>query len=166
MSAETARASVDFMLREAKDNPTAHMTFFGGETLMNLPVLKRTVAYARRRAGESGKQVHFSLTTNATLLRPDTIEFLADNDIGVTISIDGPPEIQDKFRVFHNGRGSYDLVAPRIKELIARHRRRPIGARVTLAAGTIEIKRIYKHLTEPRARDSRRWLRRDAHAVP
>ena len=78
MSEETARASVDFMLRESRDNPTAHMTFFGGETLMNFPVLKSTMAYARRRAAEVGKQVDFSLTTNATLLRPDIIEFLAD----------------------------------------------------------------------------------------
>ena len=58
------------MLRESSDNPTAHMTFFGGETLMNFPVLKSTIAYARRRAAEVGKEVDFSLTTNATLLRP------------------------------------------------------------------------------------------------
>ena len=88
------------------------VTFFGGETLMNFPVLKKTVAYARARAAEVGKAIDFSLTTNATLLKPDVIEFLADERIGVTISIDGPQEIQDKFRVFNNGMGSYDLVAP------------------------------------------------------
>jgi uncharacterized protein len=148
MTEETARDAVEFMLRESRDSPVAYLTFFGGETLMNFPVLKRTVAYARERAAEAGKQVQFSLTTNATLLKPETIEFLADNDIGVTISIDGPPEIQDKFRVFQNGRGSYDLVAPKIKELLQRHRSRPVGARVTLASGTIDVKRIYKHLTE------------------
>ena len=37
---------------------------------------------------------------------------------GVTISFDGPPEVQNKFRVFHNGTGSYDIVAPKIKELL------------------------------------------------
>ena len=52
----------------------------------------------------------------------------------MTISIDGPQEMQDKFRVFHNGKGSYDIVAPKIKELLARHRSRPIGARVTLTS--------------------------------
>jgi uncharacterized protein len=148
MTEETARDAVEFMLKESGTSPVAYLTFFGGETLMNFPVLQRTVAYARARAAETGKQVHFSLTTNATLLRPETIEFLADNDVGVTISIDGPQDIQDKFRVFQNGRGSYDLVAPKIKELLQRHRSRPIGARVTLAAGTIDVKRIYRHLTE------------------
>ena len=148
MTEETARASVDFMLREAGDNPTAHMTFFGGETLLNFPVLKATVAYARARAAEVGKDVDFSLTTNATLLRPDVIDFLATERVGVTISIDGPDELQNKFRVFHNGSGSYDVVAPKIKALIARHTTRPIGARVTLTKQTLDVRRIFRHLTE------------------
>ena len=148
MTEETARQAVEFMLKESGSSPVAYLTFFGGETLMNFPVLKRTVGYARQRAAECGKQVHFSLTTNATLLRPEIIEFLAEHDIGVTVSIDGPPEIQDKFRVFQNGRGSYDIVAPKVKDLLKRHKTRPIGARVTLASGTIDVKRIYRHLTE------------------
>jgi uncharacterized protein len=70
MSEETARESIEFALRESRENKHAHITFFGGETLMNFPVLKATIAYARRRAAEVGKEVDFSLTTNATLLRP------------------------------------------------------------------------------------------------
>jgi uncharacterized protein len=56
--------------------------------------------------------------------------------------------MQDKFRVFHNGAGSYDVIAPKIKELLRRHRSRPIAARVTLTSGTLDILRIYRHLTE------------------
>ncbi|MCA1583240.1 MAG: quinohemoprotein amine dehydrogenase maturation protein [Acidobacteria bacterium] len=148
MSEETARAAVDFALRESQSNKTAHITFFGGETLMNFPVLKSAIAYARRRAAEVGKEVDFSLTTNATLLRPDVIDFLADERVGVTISIDGPQDLQDKFRVFSNGKGSYELVAPKIKALLARHKTRPIGARVTLTRQTLDVTRIYRHLTE------------------
>ncbi len=148
MSEETARESVDFMLREAGDNPIAHLTFFGGETLLNLPVLKSTIGYARQRAAEVGKEVDFSLTTNATLLKPDVIEFLAENRVGVTISIDGPKEVQDQFRVFANGTGSYDIVVPKIRELLRAHRTRPIGARVTLTTNTIDIRKIFRHLTE------------------
>ena len=148
MSVETARESVDFMLRESGPNHLAHLTFFGGETLMNLPVLQFAIPYARRRAAEMGKEVDFSLTTNATLLRPDVIEFLAENRVGVTISIDGPQEVQDQFRVFHNGTGSYEVVAPKIRELLARHRSRPIGARVTLTAQNLDIRKIFRHLRE------------------
>lgn len=146
MSEETARESVDFMLRESGANRMAHLTFFGGETLLNLPVLKSTVAYAKQRAAEVGKEVDFSLTTNATLLKPDVIEFLAENRVGVTISIDGPKEVQDQFRVFSNGTGSYDVVAPKIRELLRRYKTRPIGARVTLTTNNLDIRKIYRHL--------------------
>lgn len=148
MSEQTARESVDFLLRESGENRLSHLTFFGGETLLNLPVLKSTIAYARRRAEEAGKEIDFSLTTNATLLKPDVIEFLAENRVGVTISIDGPKEVQDQFRIFSNGSGSYDIVAPKIRELLRRHRTRPIGARVTLTTNRLDIRRIYRHLTE------------------
>jgi uncharacterized protein len=148
MSEETARESVDFMLKESGTNTIAHVTFFGGETLLNFSVLRSTIAYARQRGEQLGKQVDFSLTTNGTLLKPDIIEFLAENHVGVTISIDGPKEVQDKFRVFHNGTGSYDVVTPKIKELLKRHRSPPIGARVTLTSGKMDVKRIYQHLTE------------------
>ena len=53
-------------------------SFFSGETLLNFPVLQKTIPYARQRAAEAGKDVDFSLTTNATLLKPEIIEFLAE----------------------------------------------------------------------------------------
>jgi uncharacterized protein len=148
MSEETAEESVEFLLAESKGQQVAHLTFFGGETLLNFPVLQRTVAYARRRAAEEEKRIEFSLTTNATLLRPEIIEWLADNDIGVTISIDGPKPVQDGLRVFHNGKGTYDVVLPKIKELLRVHRTRPIGARVTLTQKNMNVLEIFRHLTE------------------
>lgn len=148
MSDETAQQSIDFMLAESKDQPIAHVTFFGGETLLNFPILEKTVAYARLRAAEEGKRVEFSLTTNATLLTPEIIEWLANNQIGVTISIDGPKPVQDGLRVFHNGRGTYDVVLPKIKELLKVHRTRPIGARVTLTQKSLDVIDIFRHLTE------------------
>jgi uncharacterized protein len=148
MSDKTAEESIEFLLAESKGQEVVHVTFFGGETLLNFPVLQKTVAYARRRAAEEGKRIEFSLTTNATLLRPEIIEWLADNQIGVTISIDGPKEVQDGLRVFHNGKGSYDVVQPKIKELLKRHRTRPVGARVTLTQKNMDVLKIFKHLTE------------------
>jgi uncharacterized protein len=144
MSEETARESVEFLLRES--GKVAHLTFFGGETLLNFKVLQFTVGYAKARAAELGKEIDFSLTTNATLLKPEVIEFLAEHNFGITISMDGPPDLQNKFRVFKNGTGSYELIVPKIKALLARHRSRPIGARVTLTRETLDVRRIYDHL--------------------
>ena len=123
-----------------------NLTFFGGETLLNFKVLQSALAYARERATSMGKVVNASLTTNATLLREEVIDWIADNDVGVTVSIDGDREQQDKFRTFSNGMGSYDIILPRIKELLARHRRRPVGARVTLTGQNLDVASIYNHL--------------------
>jgi uncharacterized protein len=148
MSEETARSSVDFALRESGQNEVVNLTFFGGETLLNFKVLQSTVSYARERAAAVGKRMEFSLTTNATLLRPETIDWLAENEISVTVSIDGPRNKQDEFRVFKNGKGSYDIAVPKIRELLQRHRSRPIGARVTLTRHNLDVVSIYRHLTD------------------
>jgi uncharacterized protein len=146
MDLETAKASVDFLLTQSAVRKSVHITFFGGETLMNFPLLKQVVAYATEKTVEQGRTVDFSLTTNATLLTPSIIKFLSENRVGVTVSMDGPPEMHDKLRVFANGKGSYDIIAPRVKALIENHRTRPITARVTLTNGVTDVVRIYRHL--------------------
>jgi len=148
MDEQTAFNTVDFLLDQSPGRRVINLTFFGGETLLNFKVVKSTIEYARKRAAESGKYVDFSLTTNATMLTQEIINFLAENNVGVTISIDGPKEANDRFRVFSNGMGSYDVIAPRIKDLLKTHRSRPIGARVTLTAQVVDVKKIFQHLTE------------------
>jgi len=148
MDEATARQSVDFMFAESGDSPSVNLTFFGGETLLNFKMLKSSLAYARQKGEELGKQVSASLTTNATLLREEIVDWFIENDVGVTVSIDGAREQQDKFRVFSNGMGSYDIILPRIKDLLARHKRRPVGARVTLTGQNLDVASIYHHLFE------------------
>jgi uncharacterized protein len=146
MELETAKQSVDFLFREATGRSTVHITFFGGETLMNFALLKEVVDYSRAEAARRNVKIDFSLTTNATLLRPDIIEYLTANAIGVTVSIDGPKEMNDQLRVFANGKGSYDIIIPKVKELLRQHNTRPIAARVTLTNGVRDIKKIFHHL--------------------
>ncbi|MGH9336941.1 MAG: radical SAM protein [Vicinamibacteria bacterium] len=148
MNEEVARQSVDLLLAQSKKNQRLQLTFFGGETLMNFKVIQPTVAYARKRAKDEGQFIDFSLTTNATLLTPAMVQWLAENNIGVTVSIDGPRDFQDGMRVYKNGMGSYDVVAPRIAELLRVHRGRPIGARVTVTAKTLDLPRIRRHLVD------------------
>src|SRR5688500_910977 len=148
MNEETARKSVDFMFAESGDMPVVNLTFFGGETLLNFKMLQSSLAYANEKAAQLGKRVNTSLTTNATLLREEVVDWMVENDVGVTVSIDGGKEQQDKHRVFANGMGSYDVILPRIKMLLDRHRRRPIGARVTLTGQNLDVIGIYRHLFE------------------
>ena len=146
MDIDTAKASVDFLLAQSPGRRSVHITFFGGETLMNFPLLKQVVNYAAGQAAAQGRSIDFSLTTNATLLTPAIIEFLSANRIGVTVSMDGPPDLHDQLRVFANGQGSYATIAPRVRALIAGHRTRPITARVTLTKGVTDVVRIFRHL--------------------
>ena len=57
MDIETAKASVDFLLAQSAGRKSVHITFFGGETLMNFPLLKRwsptRTSRRRRRADQS-----------------------------------------------------------------------------------------------------------------
>jgi uncharacterized protein len=146
MDEEVARAAVDHLFASAQGRRAVHITFFGGETLMNFPLLRWVVDYGKAKARETGQYLDFSLTTNGTLLSEAVIEFLADHDIGVTVSMDGPRESHDALRVFASGKGSYDIVAPKVKALMARHRSRPIAARVTMTEQVTDVKAIFHHL--------------------
>lgn len=148
MTIETAMASVDFLLAQSVGRQAVHITFFGGETLMNFKLLRQVVGYSREQAAMQGRGIGFSLTTNATLLTDEIIDFLADNEIGVTVSVDGPADLQDKRRVDKKGRGTYAVIEPRLRKLIDRHRTRAITARVTLTDGVTDVVRIYRHLKD------------------
>jgi uncharacterized protein len=147
MDRRVAESSIDMLIRESAERPSIHVTFFGGETLLNFMLLRHAVDYAKRKSAEAGKNVEFSLTTNATLLNEPIADFLSEHRIGVTVSIDGDRELNDRMRVFHDGRGSYDVIVPKIKMLLARHKTNSIGARVTLSSGVSHVRRIYDHLT-------------------
>lgn len=148
MDLETAKASVDFLLREARGRKAVHITFFGGETLMNFKLLREVVLYTDEQAAAQGRSATYSLTTNATLLTAEIIAFLAEHEVGVTVSMDGPPDLQDKRRVYKSGKGSYAVIEPRLKALLANHRTRAITARVTLTDGVTDVVRIYRHLKD------------------
>jgi len=144
MSAEMARQGVDFAFHEGQGH--VHITFFGGEPTLNWPVLVEAVRHGEERAAREGRTIDFSLTTNASLLGDERIAFLAEHRIGVSVSLDGPPDVNDAYRTRKDGKGSSADVVPRIKRLLAGHRTRPIAARVTLAAGNTDVERIFDYL--------------------
>ena len=152
MATETAKESIDFLLRSAADRSGVTITFFGGETLLNFDTIREATMYAESEAAKGDKKVNFALTTNATLLDDDIIDFLIEHRFGVNISIDGDREAHDEHRRFKSGLGSYDLIVPRIKKLLERNRKqpggRPIGARVTVTTSDTGLQHLFRHLTE------------------
>ncbi len=118
MSVEVAKRTVDFLVENSDSCSRLTLCFFGGEPLLNFPVIRETVNYALRRGRESGKEFCFNITTNGTMLTGSVRRFLAENAFNVIFSIDGSREIQDAMRPFRNGRGSYDDVYANLQSLI------------------------------------------------
>lgn len=87
MSEETAKAAVDFLIKNSGGRKVLEMDFFGGEPLMNLPVLKKTVYYAKEEAAKAGKKFLFTTTTNALLLNDETIRFFNEEMENVVLSL-------------------------------------------------------------------------------
>jgi uncharacterized protein len=147
MDFATAQASIEMLLRESPGRPRYNVVFFGGEPLTQMPLLERVVDWAERRFAEAGTRGDFSLTTNATLVTPRIVDWLNAHNVGVAVSIDGPRAMHDRHRVTRGGKGSYDAVVAKVRLLRERYRARPLGARVTLARGTTEVREIFAHLS-------------------
>ena len=151
MDEKTARDSIDFLMRSSGDRPQVSITFFGGETLLNFEAIKTATLYAEEQAAKHAKRIHYSLTTNATLLTEDIVDFLTTHRFGITVSIDGDKDEQDRHRSYKSGKGSFDVIEPRIRHLIRTNKERngrPIGARVTVTAGATPVVDTYRYLVD------------------
>lgn len=120
MSLETAKKAIDFLIEKSSGRRNLELDFFGGEPLMNLDVVKKTVEYARSIEKQNGKNFRFTITTNGLLLDDDSVDFINREMSNVVLSIDGRKEINDKLRVTPNGKGSYDVILPKYKKLVER----------------------------------------------
>ena len=92
---------------EGNEVPEVTFVWHGGEPLMaGLEFYKKAVLFQRKHA--SGKIIVNSLQTNGILLNADWARFFHDNRFLIGISIDGPRDIHDTYRVNKAGRPSFD----------------------------------------------------------
>ncbi len=90
--------------------PEVTIAWQGGEpTLMGLDFFRRSVALAQRYLRPGQRAAH-TIQTNGTLLDREWAAFFRENDVLVGISIDGPRELHDAYRVNKGGKGSFDDV--------------------------------------------------------
>lgn len=84
-------------------------TWHGGEpTLAGLDFYRRAVQLQKRHAG--GKQIGNRFQTNGLLLDKEWCRFFKENGFLVGLSIDGPQDVHDQFRVSKGGSPSFDQV--------------------------------------------------------
>lgn len=145
MKPEMARSHLDYLLLNSKDVKNVTFTLFGGEPLMNWAVCEDVIRYGREREKIYGKRINFTMTTNATLLTPEIADFIVENDVSVTISIDGPKQVNDAIRPTAEGEGSFDTIIEKMKLLTGRMR---VPARVTLTRKFRQVPVLVESLLE------------------
>lgn len=106
MSEDVGRQAIDFLFAQTKDDSVS-ISFFGGEPLMNMSLIRNLVQYANQLALQHNKRVAYSVTTNGTLIDDDVAVFLRENNFYVSLSIDGTQAGHDLCRVDKTGQGSY-----------------------------------------------------------
>lgn len=130
MTKEVAQKAISWLFSVCGNNDTVSITFFGGEPLLNKPVLRFAIEYSQKLAELHQKKVFYSMTTNGTLLDDEVISYIKRYNFGLMVSLDGPQEIHDQQCPTQDGRGSHALAVAGIKKLMAR--RRAVTVRCTM----------------------------------
>jgi uncharacterized protein len=95
---------------QSQPGPEVFFLWQGGEpTLLGLDYFYRIVELQKKYA-VPGKQIHNALQTNGTLFNDAWCEFLAKEKFLVGLSIDGPRELHDRYRVTRGGKPTFDQV--------------------------------------------------------
>jgi len=104
MTEEIARKAIDYLKNHSRKVDKVVISFYGGEPLLKYNLIKSTVSYAK---SQIKKKIHFSMTTNATLVNKEIASFLSTENFSVFVSLDGPEDIHDSWRKDKKGGGSF-----------------------------------------------------------
>lgn len=119
VSMETIKALGEFLEQGISDLGlhSVRIIFQGGEPLMmskrNFAVTCETLRHHLRAA----RSTEFVMQTNGMLVDREWTSLLRKHEVIAGVSLDGPAEMHDKYRVDHRGRGTYDRVVRGLKLL-------------------------------------------------
>ncbi|KAA8816173.1 radical SAM/SPASM domain-containing protein [Bifidobacterium vespertilionis] len=86
---------------------------FGGEPFMNIRAIEGVCQAVREN---QKRNIVITTVTNMMIYSQIYVNIIKEYNIHITVSIDGPKEIHDKYRKFRNGRGSYDLITKNLNK--------------------------------------------------
>ena len=125
MSLETAARTAEWAERrlDAVAPESFALTFFGGEPLLNLPVLY----YLSERLHEScrtrGVRMLINIITNGLLLTPEIVDRLAPLGLnGIKVTLDGDRETHNRMRPLRGGQGTFDRILDNVRRVAGRCR--------------------------------------------
>ncbi|HET6567898.1 MAG TPA: anaerobic sulfatase-maturation protein [Rhodothermales bacterium] len=123
-----------------------HFAWQGGEpTLLGLDFFRDVVRLQQKYAG--GKQIVNALQTNGILLNDHWGAFFARNDFLIGISIDGPQEIHDHYRVDKGGKATFEKVMKGI-QVLKKHRVQFNTLTVVTSTSSRYPLKVYRFLKE------------------
>lgn len=111
MSPEIATAAVDWAVKARAEagEQLLHVQFFGGEPFVAQDVVELVVERAREGAARRGMTTYFDASTNG-LFSDSMCRYIGDHFDAIVLSLDGPPEYQDRYRPLAKGRASSRIV--------------------------------------------------------
>ena len=102
---------------------TFAMTFFGGEPLLNLPVVYDLADRTWKATQARGIKQTLSIITNGLLLTEDVVDRLEPRGLrGVKITLDGDRDTHDRMRPLRGGQGTFDRIVENIRKVAHRTR--------------------------------------------
>jgi uncharacterized protein len=119
MNWDIARLAISDFLSHGGSSGNRVISFYGGEPLLNIKLIRKCVAYTHQKIGKG--DMIFSLNTNGSLLAGETADFLASEKFAIVVSLDGPKQIHDRNRRFKNGSPTWKQVVTNIKTFLQEH---------------------------------------------
>lgn len=164
MSKETARKCVDmlFDMYERNDDEFINrdmdaiiLDFIGGEPLMAIDIIDYICSYFYDKCIELNHPWMYtwraSMTSNGALyFEPEVQAFLKkfNGRVSFAITLDGPKEIHDACRVYHDGRGNFDDAYAAMKHFNANYYEE-LGTKVTIAPENLaDINKIVRFFVD------------------
>jgi uncharacterized protein len=125
MSLETAGRVGDWLERELdRVRPERFvLTFFGGEPLLNLPVMYQLAERMWAATQARGVPMFASIITNGLLLTPDVVDRMMPFGLnGIKITLDGDRDTHNRMRPLRGGQGTFDRIVENIRQVAGRCR--------------------------------------------
>lgn len=121
MSIDTARAAIDYLAAHSSkaEYPFRMLGWYGGEPLFNFNLIKDSARYFRDTFPDVPTRFH--MTSNGVLWTDEIIDFFADYDVDLVVSVDGPKPMHDRNRVGPKGEGTFDRIMANLNRLQSRH---------------------------------------------
>ncbi len=116
MSLDTARQAVDLAFELGKDS--ACVSFFGGEPLLEWPLILQIIDYAKQQSRKVGKHIVFRMSTNGTLFTEEMLQVCKENRVLFAISLDGNEQAHNAQRLTAQGTGSFKLVDEKLEMML------------------------------------------------